>query len=229
MPVTTAAEANAALPDAFAAAVMLIEPSFTIEALAVKPLATCEMPALTLATAEAGPVAATELAFAATMIAPLNPAAAVVPVPVPAEVALTRVTSADPLPALANWTMPPDTDALAIAADPEALACAPTSIVPSLASDAEALPPTSVAAAPVPSEVAPANALCAMPAPTNAEAYAGPLATALALAPTLIVPLLVRTAAALPCRAAVAAEKAAPPVVVTPVKPVAAGFAAASW
>ena len=97
----TAADAKAALPEAFAFAVTLIEPSLTIEAFAVKPLATCAIPALTLATAEAGPAAAIAFAFAPTLIAPVNPLVAVVPVPVPAEAALVSVTFAEPLPALA--------------------------------------------------------------------------------------------------------------------------------
>ena len=106
---------------------------------------------------------------------------------------------------------------------------AATVIVPSLVSEAEALPPTKALVPRPPSRIEPATALCEMPAPTEATAKAGPVPLALAVAPMLIVPLLVRATEALPCISPVAIGKVNPPVVVLVPNAVVAGVATATW
>ena len=122
---------------------------------------------------------------------------------------VTALANADPALATAVWWTPPLTAASAKALVPVAFAAALTATVPLLLNTAEALPPTIAVdvgrprAVPVTTASVPAAAICRTPSPMTAIAVAEPDETALALAPTEIVPLLVSEAVAFPTTAPV--------------------------
>src|SRR3954447_15112494 len=108
---------------------------------------------------------------------------------------LVRSAIATPAGAATIWPMPPTAVAEANATLPLAAAFAVTVTDPLLlCMNAEALPP----AIPAPTAVVPAATICTAPGPACAKALAVPEATALAFADTLIAPLFVRDATAVP-------------------------------